>query len=710
MRLLFLTAPQQVALLAIIPTIAASPLQTRFKSVLWDDDAWAILHENPDQGHFQSRMSLANGYLGINVAAIGPFFEYEAEVQNHTDHQNGWPLFNIRQTTSTIAGFYNWQETTEGFNYPELSRFGGESVISGVPHWSGLYVEADGAILNASTNLDHITQFRSILDIGAGTMSWSFNWHARPELVIDLQYTMFVHKLHVNKAAVQLRLEASRDVPVTVYDVLDGRGSLRTEFVDKKYELGDTATIWSAVRPANVTNVTAYIYSTLKGGYGVDMSTHIDATAFAQAKDLIGYNDSSIAQCVSLKLEAGMQYKVEKYIGGASSDAFSDPKQAARTASITGAGEGFSSLLESHMEEWSSILTKDSVDRFHCPNGSLPLDYNIKERQITAVTNPFYILQNTVGPNAVVAAGNNPRLGVHSISVCGLGSDCYAGHIMWDADVWIAPGLQVSHPYSMQQVVKFRIDQFPQAQENLKMAFASSQNETNFSVGGAVYPWTTGRYGNCTATGPCFDYEYHLNGDIGVSMYNQLVVTGDEEYFKEKMLPIHNAISHFYGELLTYNESSDYYRLMNATDPDEYANNVDRPSFTTALIFTHFNMTNLLNLRFGLPINETWRHQSDRTRIPYDNATNITLEYAGMLGTIQVKQADVVLIDDILHHHNYRSLASLDYYAAKQSEKGPGMTYAAYSVASSELAPYGCSSGMRLQAIYLNHWLLLKPG
>jgi trehalose/maltose hydrolase-like predicted phosphorylase len=630
-------------------------------------------------------MSLANGYLGINVAAAGPFFELDTPVAG--DSINGWPLFDTRQTFATIAGFYDWQATTNGSNYPWLYQYGGESVISGIPHWSGLYVEANGAMLNASVNPDDIQDFSSTLDMGAAKMSWSYSWKpgGRGE-AIKIEYNMFVHKLHVNQAAVQLKLTASRDANVTVYDVLEGNCAVRSDFVDKKYETGSPS-IWSAVRPGNISNVTAYVFSTLKAGEGVDLNTR------EQAEGVYGGNQSSIAQSVKVNLMAGNTVQIEKYIGGASSDAFPDPYAIASAASISGAATGFAGLLHSHIEEWESILTEDSVDDFALPNGTLPRDRNIQELQIKAVTNPFYILQNTVGPNAIAAAGNNTRLGIDSVPVCGLGSDCYAGLIFWDAEVWMAPGLQVSHPLSMQQIIRYREEKFPQAQENMKMAYSSSQNGTGkFSEGGAAYPWTSGRFGNCTATGPCFDYEYHLNGDIGISLYNQLAVTGDGEYFKDKLLPIHNAIAYFYGELLTYNETSDQYILLNATDPDEYANNVDNVGFTTALIQRHLNDTNLLNSWFGVPQNASWEEKSSKLRLPVNEETGIILEYATMNGSISVKQADVILIDDLLHYDNPYSLSDLDYYAAKQSLNGPGMTYGVFSIVANEVSPSGCSS------------------
>ena len=76
-------------------------------------------------------------------------------------------------------------------------------------------------------------------------------------------------------------------------------------------------------------------------------------------------------------------------------------------------------------------MTPDSVDSYRYPNGSLPDDPNVLELHITAVTNPFHLLKETVGANAIVAAGNNSKLDVNSIAVGGLGSDSYGGMIFW---------------------------------------------------------------------------------------------------------------------------------------------------------------------------------------------------------------------------------------------------------------------------------------
>ena len=149
------------------------------------------------------------------------------------------------------------------------------------------------------------------------------------------------------------------------------------------------------------------------------------------------------------------------------------------------------------------------------------------------------------------------------------------------------------------------------------MAFSSSKNQSSrFTPGGAVYPWTSGRWGNCTGTGVCFDYEYHLNGDLSLAFNNHLIITGDGEYFNHSLLPISNAVAHFFGQTLDWNQTTGVYELANATDPDEYANQVNNAGYTTALIQRHLIETNEFNALFGLPQNDSWTDKATNMRLP----------------------------------------------------------------------------------------------
>jgi len=59
------------------------------------------------------------------------------------------------------------------------------------------------------------------------------------------------------------------------------------------------------------------------------------------------------------------------------------------------------------------------------------------------------------------------------------------------------PSLLAMAPDYAESIVDFRYRQLGAAKENAKQ----------FNFSGALYPWTAGRFGNCTGVGPCNDYE-----------------------------------------------------------------------------------------------------------------------------------------------------------------------------------------------------------
>jgi trehalose/maltose hydrolase-like predicted phosphorylase len=411
-----------VALLSLASCLVrATVYETRFNGTTWDDDNWRISTTDLVQGEYQYRMSLANGYLGIALAALGPFFEVDTPVAG--DNINGWPLFDRRQTFATVAGFYDRQDRTNGTNFEWLYQYDtGESVISGVPHWAGLHLQIGNEILGAGVPSDQITNFNSTLDLKHGVMYWDYTWTPHGGSPVKIEYEMLVHKLYVNQAAVQLKVTPTEDLAASVIDILDGDCAVRTTFVEKHYE-PVASIIWSGVQPNGVDNVTAYVFSLLEGDDSLDFSSRTNYTV----QSVIGGNSSSIGQTAKVALKAGKTSTFTKYIGAASSDAFEDPKATALLATIKAGNEGFDGMMQSHSHEWESILTEESVDSYRLSNGSLPDNTDIQELQIIAVTNAYHLLQNTVGTNAILKADNNTKLDVNSISVGGLGSDSYAG-------------------------------------------------------------------------------------------------------------------------------------------------------------------------------------------------------------------------------------------------------------------------------------------
>ena len=665
-----------------------SVYSTRFSNVSWNNAGWQLETTSLDQGHYQDRIALSNGYLGCAVAALGPFFEVDVPVDE--DNIGGWPLFSRRQTFATIGGFWNSQERTNGTNFEWLYQYGGESVISGILHWAGIVLDlGDDTYLDASTSNSTISAFRSMMDYKQGRMNWAYTWSPNSEVSFDVSFQMIIHKLYVNQAMVQMQVTSSVDYNATIANVLNGDCAVRTDFVEKGQT---TDMVYSAVRPRGINNVTGYVYAGMTVS-GADSSA---TTSDISSRPYVGNNESSIAQAVVTTLIAGQKATFTKFVGIASTDAFEDSNSTARDAAVSGMEAGFDDVIQSHVDEWAAIFHEDSVDSYNLDDGSLPDDEYLVEAAIVAVVNPFYLLQNTVGANALAAVNNNTLINQHSIAVGGLASDAYAGWIFWDAEIWMQPGLVAAFPQAAKGIADYRVATYPQALENPLTAYQSSKNGTTFSDNAAAYPWISGRYGNCTAAGPCFDYEYHLNGDIALEFENYWVVSGDTEFFEQELFPIYDSMAVFLSETLEQNAGGGY-ELKNMTDPDEFANGVDNGGFTMPLIADILQTANMFRSKFGVEPNFTWNEQAENIVISRNSEAAINLEYTGMNGSINVKQADVVLVTYPLSYKgmNYsqeNSLDDLDYYAAKQSQSGPAMTYAIFAIVASEVSPSGCST------------------
>lgn len=624
----------------------------------------------------------------MNVAALGPFFETDTPVDG--DDISGWPIFGRRQTFATVGGFWDSEPVLNSTNFPWLSQYGWDTAISGLPHWGGIHLDlGGGTYLGASTKKSTISNFSSVLDMKKATLNWAYTWSPTTQNSFDITYAAYAHRLHPNQAVIAMSIIAKKAQNVTVVNVLNGDCAVRTNFVGKGQADG---LIFSAVSPYGVPDVKAYVYA----GLNVSGVTFSALPNFSLDQPYIGNNQSSTAQAVKLELKAGQTATVYKYIGIASSDGFSQPAVVAENTIKAAMKAGPQASLSSHVQEWESIFNDAMVDDYSFPeNGSLPNDEYLVESAIVAVANPYHMLQNTLSPNATRSV--NGSINSHSISVGGLASDSYAGQVFWDADVWMQPGLVASFPSEAQGISNYRTFRYPQAMNNVKTAYQSSMKKTHFSPDAAVYSWTSGRFGNCTATGPCFDYEYHINGDIAQQLANYWIASGDTSTFKTQMFPVYNSLATFFSEVLHKNGSQ--YELLNMTDPDEYANHVDNGGYTMALIGDTLKNANSFRQYFSLPQNTTWALQAPNVMIGRNEAAGITLEYTGMNGSVLVKQADVVLNTYPLRYTGTKnsydptdSLSDLDWYAAKQSPDGPGMTYAMFSIVANEVSPSGCSS------------------
>ncbi|CAL3967439.1 unnamed protein product [Diplocarpon coronariae] len=638
-------------------------------------------------GHFQSRLSLANGYIGAALAASGPFFEADVNFTDSTGAPplNGWPLDNPRQTFATISGFFDVQENASRTNYEWIQQYGWDSFISGIPHPSAIIYGFGDDYLDATVSSSSISNFSSKISFQTGLPEWTYTWSPQGcGIGFIIYYSLIISRRRPNIVAVKTRITPSEDVSGTITDLLDGRSAQRA-YLNSKGLDADSDTIFTSVHPDNLPGTTGWLVSgtNFTNGYTNLSSRVIAAKHF-------GSDESTIGQTYTIDLKEGETATFYKYVGIASTDKFKNVEATARECRDLAEEDGWDVLAAEHSEDWGKTMMAERLDDFRDPVTGLFPNKFAEILQMSSISSTFYLIQNLQPEGS--------GLNEESISVGGLTSDSYAGLRFWDSDFFMAPALNLGFPRWSRQISNLRLKQFPQALANA--AF------NNFPSGSALFPWTAGRYGNCTATGPCVDYQYHLNVDIALNLLQEYNINRNKTWFDAVAGPrdVIHSIAKAMSHLLSWNGTANGYDIYNATDPDEYANNVNNTAFTLAGISILLKADYQLGIKRGEPVNETWLGQADNINIAISEF-GITKEFDTMNNTAPIKQADVALLAYPLgYSQNYtveQKFRDQEYYGERQSPDGPAMTFSMFAISANELSLSGCSAFTYTQASLL---------
>ncbi len=106
-----------------------------------------------------------------------------------------------------------------------------------------------------------------------------------------------------------------------------------------------------------------------------------------------------------------------------------------------------------------------------------------------------------------------------SVAPCGLSNAQYAGHIFWDADVWVLPPLLFLDPKAARAIATYRLAKLPTAQANFAQ-WAKTRPTGKAPLGplanpgsGAKFPWESSVTGRETVPGPS-RFQDHISGSV----------------------------------------------------------------------------------------------------------------------------------------------------------------------------------------------------
>lgn len=610
---------------------------------------------------YQKQPYVANGYIGSRIPNLGQGFTYD-QLTNSPDSKkddlyNGWPLFDKRFSGAYIAGFYDLQENTTGNNFPELLKNGYESVISAVPQWTTLKLvihrDSKNYTLDPSSpdGIGEITNYVQNMSLSTGIVTTQFTWLD----LLDVKYTVLAHRSEINLGLVKVDIQNKGNDTIEL-DVIDELNFDTAQRCELNLIGHDNSGIYVSFLPLNLDYISGAIYSTL----------HLD--------DITRHsNNKQTKQTSLIRLNAQDSTQFGKTVGIASTDLdpsmFENTRDTLKFAKkVSQKFEYLDLIIKSHVQAWKEVTGK-------APSLSFPSDPLL---DLGSKASVYHLLANTRAD----AQGLTGALGV-----AGLSSDSYGGMVFWDTDFWMFRAILALNPSHAKSIVNYRVHTHEQALKNTPQGHE-----------GAAYPWTSGRFGNCTATGPCLNYEYHINSAIAMAAW-ELYLSGavDDQYLESTVYPLINDAAKFYADYVTsYNDTIDKFVTNNLTDPDEYANHVDNGAYTNAGIALLMKWINDIGDVLKVKMPEIYTEISQKMYLPTaNNSQNITLEYSGMNSSVGIKQADVVLLTYPLQNSlvdDEQAYTNMEFYSGKQVSYGPAMTFSIFSIVAANLASSGCAS------------------
>jgi trehalose/maltose hydrolase-like predicted phosphorylase len=349
----------------------------------------------------------------------------------------------------------------------------------------------------------------------------------------------------------------------------------------------------------------------------------------------------------SKTIKAGETYRFSVAGSSITSAHHDDPLNEAERLTIYARLEGRERLLQFHNQAWDDLWKSD-----------ITIEGDAQSQQ--DVHSMLYHLYSFVREGTALSPS--------PMGLSGLG---YNGHVFWDAELWMYPGLLVLHPELAKSMVEYRYERLEAAKRN---AFGKGFK-------GAMYPWESAATGVeetpvWALSGP---FEHHITACVGIAAWNYYCVTQDKTWLKEKGWPVLSAIADFWASRVERNGPGKY-DIKNVVAADEWAENVDNNAFTNAAAKAVLQYATEAAKIIGTAADPDWMNVA--SNIPILRLDNgVTKEHAAYHGE-GIKQADANLLayplKEVTDPKQIRK--DLEYYETRVPNEGtPAMTQAVFT-------------------------------
>uniref|UniRef100_A0A8C5H4G3 Protein-glucosylgalactosylhydroxylysine glucosidase n=1 Tax=Gouania willdenowi TaxID=441366 RepID=A0A8C5H4G3_GOUWI len=257
----------------------------------------------------------------------------------------------------------------------------------------------------------------------------------------------------------------------------------------------------------------------------------------------------------------------------------------------------------------------------------------------------------------------------------------YWGHVFWDQDIWMYPGIALFYPKLARAVLEYRVGTIEGAKDN-----AQKQGYK-----GLKFPWESAVSGREVCPEDIYgQQEIHINGDVTLAFQHYLHLTEDVSVFKEgRGSEVIYGVADYWVSRVTWNPKDQMYHLLGKHLCCLYhlTDSQVKKKHEKCLLFVSLEFAAELAELLQHPAPKEWMEVAKRIKIPFDERSQYHPEYDGYIKGHPVKQADTVMLGYPLGLDMSAAVRrnDLQAYEPVTDPQGPAMTWGMFAIGWLEL-------------------------
>lgn len=409
---------------------------------------------------------------------------------------------------------------------------------------------------------------------------------------------------------------------------------------------------------------------------GIELSMASGLTCSEQtARVQVTHRDGNPKLTTSFQARLNQTVTWEKTVTVFTSRDVSEPLQAAqeRLASLP----SYTTLLAAHGAVWDELWQECDVKIEGDTTAQIAIRYNL-----------FQLL--------AAAPRHDERVSIPAKTLSGF---AYRGHVFWDTEIFIVPFLSLTQPQIARNLLSYRYHTLEGARRKAREAGYEGAMFAweSASTGDEVTPrWVYDPNGNPVRIW-CGDIELHINADIAYAVWQYWLVTGDNQWMRDRGSEIILDTAVFWASRVWWNSDRNCYEIRDVIGPDENHERVNNNVFTNRMVQWHTE-TALATLEWlrGYDINKAaqleqqlnltperlqhWAHIISHILVLHDPTTGLIEQFEGFFDL-----EDVNLADYEWRTKSMQALLGIEQTNARQILKQPDVLMLLYLLRESAL-------------------------